>query len=57
MAAKKQGAAELCKNPWPRSAMNIAAAYGVARGREAIIANLLVGIVSDIEAIAHERSL
>ena len=34
-------------------AMNIAAAYGVPAGREAIVANLLVGIVSDIEAIAR----
>jgi hypothetical protein len=31
--------------------MNSAAAYGVRGGREAIVANLLVGMVSDIEAI------
>jgi hypothetical protein len=35
-------------------AINIAAACGVPGGREAIVANLLVGMVSDIEAIAHE---
>ena len=33
-------------------AMNLAAAHGVREGREAIVANLLAGIVSDIEAIA-----
>jgi len=38
-------------------AMNIAAAYGVPGGREAIVANLLVGMVSDIEAIAYEISV
>jgi hypothetical protein len=38
-------------------AMNAAAAYGVPRGREAIVANLLVGIVSDIEAIAYGISV
>ena len=37
-------------------AMNIAAACGVAAGREAIVANLLLGMVSDIEAIAYETS-
>ena len=37
-------------------AMNIAAAYGVPGGREAIVANLLVGMVSDIETIAGETS-
>lgn len=38
-------------------AMNVAAAYGVRDGREAIVANLLVGMVSDIEAIACETSV
>jgi hypothetical protein len=33
-------------------AINIAAACGVPEGREAVVANLLVGMVSDIEAIA-----
>ena len=33
-------------------AMNIAAAYGVPGGREAIVADLLVEMVSDIGAIA-----
>ena len=33
-------------------AMNSAAAYGVRGGREAVVANLLVAMVSDIEAIA-----
>jgi len=33
-------------------AMNIAAACGVPGGREAIVANLLVRMVLDIEAIA-----
>jgi hypothetical protein len=37
-------------------AMNIAAACGVPGGREAIVANLLVGMVSDIEAIAYQTS-
>jgi hypothetical protein len=34
-------------------AMNLAAAHGVHEGREAIVANLVVGMVSDIEAIAQ----
>jgi hypothetical protein len=38
-------------------AINIAAAYGAPGGREAIVANLLVGMVSDIEAIAYEASV
>jgi hypothetical protein len=38
-------------------AMNLAAAYGVSGGREAIVASLLVGMVSDIEAIANEASV
>jgi len=33
-------------------AMNSAAAYGVAGGREGVVASLLVGMLSDIEAIA-----
>jgi hypothetical protein len=33
-------------------AMNLAAAHGVPEGREAIVAKLLAGMVSDIEAIA-----
>jgi hypothetical protein len=33
-------------------AMNLAAAHGVREGREAIVANLLAEMVSDIEAIA-----
>jgi len=33
-------------------AMNSAAAYRAPGGREAVVANLLVGMVSDIEAIA-----
>ena len=33
-------------------AMNLAAALGVREGREAIVANLVVEMVSDIEAIA-----
>ena len=33
-------------------AMNLAAAQGVREGREAIVANLVVEMVSDIEAIA-----
>ena len=33
-------------------AMNLAAAHGVREGREAIVANLLPEMVSDIEAIA-----
>lgn len=33
-------------------AMNLAAAQGVHKGREAIVANLLAEMVSDIEAIA-----
>lgn len=37
-------------------AMNFAATYGVREGREAHVANLLVGMVSDIEAIACETS-
>jgi len=37
-------------------AMNIAAACGVPPGREAIVANLLVGMVSDIEALAYQTS-
>jgi hypothetical protein len=37
-------------------AMNIAAAFGVPGGREAIVANLLVRMVSDIEAIAYQTS-
>jgi hypothetical protein len=38
-------------------AINIAAACDVPGGREAIVANLLVGMVSDIEAIALETSV
>jgi hypothetical protein len=34
-------------------AMNLAAAQGVHEGRETIVANLVVGMVSDIEAIAQ----
>jgi hypothetical protein len=34
------------------AAMNLAAAHGVREGREAIAANLLAEMVSDIEAIA-----
>jgi hypothetical protein len=34
-------------------AMNIAAACGVREGREAIVANLVIEMVSDIEAIAN----
>jgi hypothetical protein len=33
-------------------AMNLAAAHGVHEGREAIVANLLAEMVSDVEAIA-----
>jgi hypothetical protein len=33
--------------------MSIAAACGVREGREAIVANLVTGMVSDIEAIAN----
>jgi hypothetical protein len=33
-------------------AMNLAAAHGVREGREALVANLLAEMVSDIEAIA-----
>ena len=33
-------------------AMNLAATHGVREGREAIVANLLAEMVSDIEAIA-----
>jgi len=40
-----------------RRAGDAAAAYGVPRGREAIVAKLLVGIVSDIEAIAYGISV
>ena len=38
-------------------AINIAATCGVPRGRETIVANLLVGMVVDIEAIAHATSV
>jgi len=38
-------------------AINIAAACGVPGGREATVANLLVGMVSDIEALAHGTSV
>ena len=38
-------------------AINIAAACGVPGGRETIVANLLVRMVSDIEAIAHATSV
>ena len=34
------------------AAMNLAAAHGVGEGREAIVANLLAEMVSDMEAIA-----
>jgi len=34
-------------------AMNLAAAQGVREGREAVVANLVVQMVSDIEAIAR----
>jgi hypothetical protein len=37
-------------------AMNLAAVQGVREGREAIVANLLVQMVSDIEAIAGVHS-
>ena len=37
-------------------AMNIAAACGVPGDREAIVANLIVEMVSDIEALAHGTS-
>ena len=33
-------------------AMHLAAALGVGEGREAIVANLVVEMVSDIEAVA-----
>ena len=36
-------------------AMNLAAAHGVREGREAIVANLLAEMVSDIEAIASRH--
>jgi hypothetical protein len=40
------------------AAMNLTAAHGVRDGREAIVANLLTEMVSDIEAIAsaHENA-
>jgi hypothetical protein len=37
-------------------AMNLAASQGVREGREAIAANLLTEMVSDIEAIASARA-